>query len=73
MKNKTYIQHWKSKGEYGEIRIQRMLARKESRHLKRCSKTRGGFKRINGKLYQVCSYQPSWQTSWCEYPCNGDC
>lgn len=34
-----YITYWKQKGEYGEIRISRMLLRKEKRR-KKGSKTR---------------------------------
>ena len=46
-----YISHWKQKGEYGEIRIARMLIRKQKRknlfaksHI--CSCCRRGFSHV---------------------------
>ena len=41
MKTKQdYISHWKSKGEYGRIRVERMLERKRLRRTKTRSKSR---------------------------------
>jgi hypothetical protein len=72
-----YISYWKSKGEYGEIRVARMLRRKKARwerHLenkKNHAKRYGGFwTGDDGKRWQYCEWP---EGSICEYPCNGDC
>lgn len=70
---KDYITYWNEKGEYGRNRVDRMQMRKKKRYDKHKNKVRNGLKRINGKLYQLCDYQPGYGDSWCEYPCNGDC
>jgi hypothetical protein len=74
-KKMSYSDHWMRQGDYGETRIARMLTRKLKRHEKRANRLRNGLKRINGELYQVCDYQPmgAFNTSWCKYPCEGDC
>ncbi len=72
-----YISFWKQKGSYGEIRISRMRERKRKRfeewHQRK--QRRGYFyDRSKGTMRQVCNYQPSMShTSYCDYPCNGDC
>ena len=75
MKKLSYSDFWNQKGEYGKIRVQRMLYRKRERHYKRANRVRGNYRRVDGKLQQVCSYQPlcSFGVNWCDYPCNGDC
>ncbi len=76
IKKVSYSEHWLKQGTYGEIRIARMLRRKEQRHDKRSSRIKNGLKRgRDGKLYQICDYQPigCMGTCWCEYPCNRDC
>lgn len=75
--NLDYISFWKQKGEYGKERISRMRERKRKRfeawHQRK--QRRGYFyDRDRGCMMQVCEYQPSYNyTSYCEYPCNGDC
>lgn len=72
-----YITFWKQKGQYGETRVSRMRERKRKRfeawHQRK--QRRGYFyDRTRGCMMQVCDYQPSYEhTSYCEYPCNGDC
>ena len=72
-----YIIFWKQKGFYGEERISRMRKRKQKRFEKwhQRKQRRGYFYDTHrGTMMQVCSYQPSWDhTSYCEFPCNGDC
>ncbi len=70
-----YVTYWNKQGEYGKMRALRMLIRKKKRYDKNKNKIRNGLKRVDGRLMQVCDYQPmgSFNTSWCEYPCNGDC
>lgn len=70
-----YVSYWNGKGQYGKVRVLRMMIRKKKRYEKNKNKVRNGLKRINGELYQVCDYQPlgSFNTSWCKYPCEGDC
>ena len=71
-----YVSYWEGKGEYGKMRVLRMRIRKKKRYDKMKNKLRNGLKRgSDGRLYQICDYQPvgSFSTSWCEYPCQGDC
>lgn len=68
-----YVSYWNSKGDYGRMRVLRMRIRKQKRYDKMKNKVRNGLKRIDGKLYQLCDYQPNYGGNWCEYPCNGDC
>lgn len=70
-----YVSYWNDKGEYGKMRVLRMRIRKQKRYDKMKNKVRNGLKRdSDGKLWQLCDYQPGFSnSSWCEYPCNGDC
>ncbi len=40
-KKKTYFEFWLAKGEYGKIRIARMLQRKQARYEKRTNRGHG--------------------------------
>ena len=57
-----YNVYWSSQGEYGKIRVARMLRRKEARHWKRSSRRRRGFQCEMG--YGDCERRGY---------CNGDC
>jgi hypothetical protein len=72
-----YITFWKAKGQYGETRISRMRERKRKRFeawYQRKQRRGYFYDRTRGCMMQVCNYQPNYiSTSYCEYPCNGDC
>jgi hypothetical protein len=72
-----YITFWNNKGDYGKERVRRMRERKRKRFEKwhQRKQRRGYFyDKSRGCMMQVCEYQPSFNyTSYCEYPCNGDC
>jgi hypothetical protein len=75
---KDYVSFWNEKGDYGKVRASRMLIRKKKRYEKQVErrKNRTGvfYDRDSGKMMQICDYQPDcFRTSYCEYPCNGDC
>ena len=57
-KTLTYFEFWKQKGQYGEIRIQRMLERKQKRYDKITNNKRGS-----------CTHFP---TSWHSCPFQED-
>jgi hypothetical protein len=76
MYNQDYVSYWNNKGDYGEIRVKRMLRRKKKRYEKMLEKKKSNARRYggswldNGKRWQYCEWP---EGSICEYPCNGDC
>jgi len=68
-----YIAFWKTKGIYGQTRIDRMRERKRRRFEKwfeRKKQRKYGPWWQNGRMVQWCEYP---EGSICDYPCNGDC
>lgn len=55
-KIKTYFEFWKSKGTYGEIRIKRMLERKNTRCWKRSNAGKGHCNHVKVGWHS-CPYQ----------------
>jgi hypothetical protein len=74
-----YVSFWNKKGDYGKNRVKAMRQRKQKRFEKWYEKRKRDsgrpFYDKSGRLMKVCDYQPmgSFSTSYCEYPCNGDC
>lgn len=52
----SYFEYWKKRGEYGEIRIKRMLARKDARYHKH-SKNGNGYCTHSKNSWHSCPFQ----------------